>query len=255
MDAMRLRWQGRLLELHTSRSGLRTTATLLADSTPVAEGRGIGRVLLRLPEDDGPAPAVLAVAPIPGVVVHAVLLEPRPPAAEPEQEAAAPGPEADGEPVAALLDLATARRHPFDPPPGTLDARLVALRERHPRLWATRHVLAGIGKVLAGLLGLAVLLQALVRPLLRWLAGLVPDVDLPDLPLPDIPWPDLDLPDLHLPHVSLPGSVAAILATAKFWGPVLVGVVLAVREARRRRPPADDGPAQGPGDDAADAHR
>ena len=246
MDAMRLEWQGRALELRTSRSGLRTTATLLADSVPVAEGRGLGRVLLRLPGGDGAAPAVLVVALVPGVPVRAVLLEPRPPS-----ETDADNDDADAD--ADVAALATARRHPFDPAPGTAAARLRAFQERHPRLWAGRHVVLGVGKVLGSLLGLAVLLQAVVRPLLQWLSGLLPSLDLPELPLPDVdvPWPDWELPD-----VTPPGWVAAVLATAKFWGPVLVGVVLAVREARRRRrPPAGGEPGAGPGDDAADAHR
>jgi hypothetical protein len=250
MDAMRLELHGRTLELRTGRAGVRTTARLLVDSSPVAAGSGLGRVLLHLPTEDGPAPAVLALAPLPGVVVRAVLLEPAPAASEP---AAGPEDAEVPERARALLDLATARRHPFDPAPGTLAARLHALRERHPRLWAARHVALGVGKVLAGLLGIAVLLQALVRPLLRWLTGLLPGVELPDLPLPDIglPWPEI-----HLPEVSVPAWVATLLATAKFWGPVVVGVVLAVREIRRRRRSgAGDEPAAEPGDDAADAHR
>ena len=209
--------------------GPATTASLSIDSRPVADGRGIGRVLLRLRDTgqpDGAAPAVLVLAPLPGVVARAVLLEPR------EAERA----EADGEPPAAdqragaFLDLATAQRHPFDPPPGSVAARLRAFQERHPRLWAARHVALGVAKVLGSLLGVAVLVQALVAPLLRWLSGLLPAVDLPDLPLPDIdvPWPDPELPDL-----TLPGWVAAVLATAKFWVPVLVRMVLAAREARR----------------------
>ncbi len=254
MDAIRLHWHGRALELRTGRAGLRTTATLREGSTPIAEGRGVARVLLRLPEDDGPAPTVLVLAPWPGVVARAVLLEPR--TAEPDDEPAEPvdasGGDAEPDPVPAVLDLATAARHPFAPAPGSPAARLLALQERHPRLWAARHVVLGVGKVLAGLLGIAVLLQTLVRPLLRWLSGLLPSVDLPELPLPDIdvPWPDVDLPEF-----TLPGWVAAVLATAKFWAPVLVGLVLAVREVRKRRAPAHGGSGAGPGDDARDAHR
>ena len=48
--------------------------------------------------------------------------------------------------------------------------------------------------------------------------------------LPDIPWPDLDLPDW-----SLPGWLAAVLASKKYWFPILVAIGVAVAEVRRRR--------------------
>jgi hypothetical protein len=182
---------------------------------------------------------------------------PRPPSESSEE--ATTGGAGDDVPagVAAALVLATAERHRFDPAPGTLAARLRALEERHPRLWASRHVVLAVGRVLGALLGLAVLLQTLVRPLLEWLLGLLPRVDLdipwPDVDLPSIPWPDVDWPDL--PDVSLPGWLWAVLNTAKYWGPVLVAVVLAVREVRRKRrgPRAErEAPV---GEDAVDAHR
>lgn len=251
MMGPRLQWRGGTLEVRAGRSGLRTTATLLRDDTPVAQGRGVGRVLLPLPAAEEPPPAVLVLAPLPGLVTRTVLLVPRP------REAGA-GPPEDA--VAGALDLVTAERRPFDPEPGTIAARLRTLEERHPRLWAARHVAAAVVRVVAGLLGLLVLLEALVRPLLRWLAGLVPDVHLPDVDLPDLPLPDLDLPsipwpDVDLPDVTLPGWLAAVLATAKIWGPLLVGVGMAVAEVRRRRRrPAVGGRDDRAGDDAGDAH-
>ncbi|NEK59240.1 hypothetical protein GCU56_15345 [Geodermatophilus sabuli] len=245
-------WQGGRLEITARRSGLRTAVTLLRDGTPVGAASGLGRVRLPLPAGEEPGPTVLVLAPVPGVVARAVLLVPR------------PTPEAGGDDVPAgvttALELATAERHPFDPAPGTLAARLRALEDRHPRLWASRHVVLAVGRVLGALLGLAVLLQALVRPLLQWLAGLVPSVDLPAIPWPDvdlpsIPWPDVDWPDL--PDVSLPGWLLAVLATAEYWGPVLVAVVLAVREVRRKRrgPAAREGREAPVGEDGVDAHR
>jgi hypothetical protein len=251
MTGPRVHWRGGTLEVRTGRAGLRTTATLLLDDTPVAEGRGLGRVLLPVPAAEEPSPVVLVLAPLPGTAVRTVLLVPRP-----REAGAAP---ADDDAATRVLGLATAERLPFDPEPGTLAARVRAVEERHPRLWASRHVVAAVVRVAAGLLGLLVLLQAVVRPVLRWLAGLVPDVDLPGLPLPDldlpsIPWPDVDLPDL-----ALPGWLAAVLATAEIWGPLLVGLGMAVAEVRRRRrkvaDPAASGPGGGTGDDAGDAHR
>jgi hypothetical protein len=245
MTGPRLQWRGGTLEVRAGRSGLRTTATLLRDDTPVAQGRGLGRVLVPVPAAEEPPPAVLVLAPLPGLVARTVLLVPRP-----REAGDSPPEDAD----AGVLDLVTAERHPFDPEPGTVAARLRAVEERHPRLWAARHVAAAVVRVVAGLLGLLVLLQALVRPLLRWVAGLVPDVDLPSIPLPDLDLPSIPWPDVDLPDVTLPGWLAAVLATAKVWGPVLVGVGVAVAEVRRRRRrDALDG--RGGGDDAGDAHR
>ncbi len=253
MTGSRLDWQGGTLELRAGRSGVRTTATLLRDDVPVAEGRGVGRVLLPLPAAGEPSPAVLVLALLPGTVARAVLLVPRP-----REHGDTPDGDGDTPDDAAsrAVGLATAERHPFAPEPGTLAARLRAFEDRHPRLWASRHVVAAVVRVLAGLLGLLVLLQALVRPVLRWLAGLVPDVDLPELPLPDLDLPSLPWPDLDLPDLAVPGWLAAVLATAKVWGPVLVGVGVAVAEVRRRRRrDAVDGRGGGTGDDAGDAHR
>ncbi|MFW3171460.1 hypothetical protein [Geodermatophilus sp. CPCC 206100] len=264
MTGPRLAWQDGTLEVRAERRGLRTEAGLLRNGAPVASGTGVGKVLLPLPGTAEPAPTVLVLTPLPGVVTRAVLLVPRPPGEDDETPGDEPpdggAPDRDDLPAGArrALDLATAERHPFDPAPGTLAARLRHLEERHPRLWATRHVVLAVGRVLLGLLGLAVLLRTVLRPLLDWLAGLLPRIDWPDIPWPDlpsIPWPDVDWPDL--PDVSPPGWLAAVLATAKFWGPVLVAVVLAVREVRRKRRGAR-GPGSreaSPGEDEVDAHR
>jgi hypothetical protein len=175
MTGSRLDRQGRRLELRAGRSGVRTTAPLLRDDVPVAEGRGLGRVLLTVPAGGEPPPTVLVLAPLPGTVARTVLPVPRP---------RGPGGDPDGRDDAAsrAVDLATAEQQPFDPERGTLAALLRAVEERHPRPWASRHVVAAVVRVPAGLLGLLVLLQALVRPVLRWPAGLVPDVDLPSIP-------------------------------------------------------------------------
>lgn len=83
------------------------------------------------------------------------------------------------------------------------------LQRRHPRLYATRHVAGGIAKALVPLLGVGALIGLL-------------------LPRLDIPWPDLDLPSL-----SLPGWLDTLLSTAKFWVPVLIGVLVAIEELER----------------------
>ncbi|MFI0408963.1 hypothetical protein [Actinomadura sp. 3N508] len=142
----------------------------------------------------------------------------------------------------------------FEPAEGTRAARREALARAHPFLYASRHVAAAAGRVVFPLLGLGVL----VRMLLRWIPrpGLdvpFPDVDRPSIPWPDVPWPDLpDLPDL-----SAPPWLAALLATAKFWAPIMIAVVVAAREARRRRKTsgAHEAPPTAPETPESDAAR
>jgi hypothetical protein len=68
---------------------------------------------------------------------------------------------------------------------------------------------------------------------------------LPAVPLPsiDVSLPSVDLPDLPRP----PAWVRAIGESAKYWGPVLAGVMLALREydrrTRGRRPDDGDQPS------------
>jgi hypothetical protein len=240
---------GEHLELSARRDGLRTCATLFRDGEPVRTATGFGRVLLPVPEETAGVPTVLVLSPLPGTVARALLLVPRP---APELPADGSGPDpADAGPgragrdtaLAALAEalppglawVATAEKHPFAPPPGSLAARLQAFERDHPRLWASRHVVLAVLKVLVALLGFAAFIRLLLAPVLSWLRGLLPDIDLPDIPwpdidLPDIPWPDIDLPDLVLPP-----WLRAVLGTAKFWVPVLVAIAVAVAEVRRRR--------------------
>lgn len=232
---------GARLELRASRDGLRTRVEVLRGDEPVGEATGLGPVLV--PIGDEPVaeadvdpqdrrPTVFALAPLPGLVSRAVLLVPRAPEEVPG--AAVPAEVVDALP-AALARFATATRHEFAPPPGSVAARLAVFRRDHPRLWAARHVVLAVLKVGLALLGVAAFLRLLVAPVLQWLRSLLPDLDLPAIPwpdidLPDIPWPDLDLPDLHPP-----AWVLVLLGTAKFWVPILVAVAAAAVEVRRRR--------------------
>ncbi len=64
----------------------------------------------------------------------------------------------------------------------------------------------------------------------------LPDLpDLPSIPWPDIPWPDISLPDISLPGWSLPGWVQEVLDLLKFVFPVVLALVIARAEIRRRR--------------------
>jgi hypothetical protein len=93
--------------------------------------------------------------------------------------------------------------------------RLANLERKRPRLYAARHVAKGVGQVLVAVVGFGLAVRF--------------------LPLPDLPLPDVDLPGLPAPDFSLPGWLAAIVGTAKFWVPVLIGILVALGEVERRR--------------------
>lgn len=267
----RLTWDGGTLELAARRAGMRTVATLYRDGRQIAEKAGVGRVALPLPQPrpaqetgsgDAPKPpTVLAVALVPGRLIRASLLLPR--AADPDAEDAdrdedggkgdkGGGPRVEGrgggavpaetpedlpEGLAAPVGFAKAERHRFQPPPGTFAGRLWAFERRHPRLWASRHVVAATAKAVAGLLGIAVFFGVLLDRIVEWIIRRMPDIDLPAVPLPkvdlpSIPWPDIPLPDL--PDMALPGWLQAIMKTAKYWVPILIAIGVAVEEVRRR---------------------
>jgi hypothetical protein len=120
---------------------------------------------------------------------------------------------------------------PFEPPEGTRAHRLWQLQQDRPGLYAARHVALAAGQVLATVLGLGVLLGALL-PRIDWSW------------LPDIPtgWvPDADIPDPlgwlwdRLPDVEVPGWVSAVAESWKWWGPILIAILVAQREYERRK--------------------
>ncbi|MFD0690193.1 hypothetical protein [Actinomadura fibrosa] len=120
---------------------------------------------------------------------------------------------------------------PFVPPAGSRAAKREALALAHPVLYASRHVVIAIAKVLFPLLGIGALVKVLLSMVPK------PDVDLPKVNLPDIPVPDVPLPHVpwpDLPDLSLPPWVRVILVTAKLWIPILIAVGVAAKEARRR---------------------
>ena len=119
------------------------------------------------------------------------------------------------------------------PAPGSAAARRERLERERPGLYAARHVAKGVAQALAAVIGIGFAIR------------LLPDISLPiDLPEPDVP--DLPLPSFDLPR-SRAGS-QAILASKAIWLPVMLGLVIALREWRRRRA-AGTHPGRG-GDDA-----
>ena len=260
----RLQYDGQLLELSARRDGLRTRVTLFVDGDQVGEASGIGRVLTPLPVatpatvgsttepnagqsdeigSEPPRPTVLVLSALPGTASRALLLVPREDSTDDDTDPAGSDgaqPEDDVPPglpkgVAALAGLVAAERHPFAPPPGSFAARLLIFQRNHPRLYASRHIVLAVAKVVTALLGLAVLVRLLLQPVLDWITERLPAIDLPSIPWPDLPWPDFPWPDIDLPELAVPAWLRVIIGTAKFWLPVLIAIGVAVAETKRRR--------------------
>lgn len=113
------------------------------------------------------------------------------------------------------------------PAPGSPAAAHEERVRAHPTRYALLQTVVGVVTVVGPILVTVLLARlALSLPL--------PDVPLPDLP--DLPSPDLpSLPRPDLPDVSLPGWLRAVLDKAGYVWPVLLAVVLARGEVRRRR--------------------
>lgn len=109
-----------------------------------------------------------------------------------------------------------------------------ALREErmraNPRLHASRHVAAGVGKVVLPFAVAA--LGAWLASLVTWPSVSLPAISWPDWGLPSIPWPDWQLPRLDW---DAPGWLVWILDHAKYVVPILIGLLVARGEVRRRR--------------------
>ncbi|MEV5831775.1 hypothetical protein AB0L25_40050 [Spirillospora sp. NPDC052242] len=247
-----LEHDGRLLEAETSLAGWRRCVRLYVDSAPAGEASGFNPVAV--PFGDAEVRAVFdPVGLVDGQAARCELVPRAQEGGEDAEDGEKSGDESDGS------DEADGKGVRFAPPEGSRAARREALARAHPVLFASRHVVLAAGQVLLPLLGLGVLVRMLVE-LVPWpdvaLPDVsLPDVDLPDLPLPDVPWPDIDPPD-----ISAPWWVQAVLATAKFWVPLLVAVGVALREvSRRRRQRAeeeahrDGADGRPPGEGSADA--
>lgn len=115
---------------------------------------------------------------------------------------------------------------PLEPEPGSLAARRERFAREHPALFAAQHVVVGIGKVVLPLVGIGLLVGLLAE--IPW-----PAVDLPSIPAPSIDLPSIPLPSIDLPEI--PGWIQAVVESSKYWGPIVAGVWLAIREYRRRQ--------------------
>jgi hypothetical protein len=90
--------------------------------------------------------------------------------------------------------------------------RLARLERERPRLYASRHLAKGVGRVLLAVIGI----------------GLFFALPLPTFDLPSIPFPDL-------PSVDLPHWVHVVVNVSKFVVPIVIGLLLAARELDKRR--------------------
>jgi hypothetical protein len=107
-------------------------------------------------------------------------------------------------------------------------------KDRHPRLYAYRHVAAVAGEMAVALVGIAALVNLLLDDVLRWMRDKLPDIRLPHIDLPGLPnLPSLPLPEL--PDIHLPGWVGAVVDVATYVVPFAIAVAVAQREIRRRR--------------------
>ncbi|WP_028474231.1 hypothetical protein [Nocardioides alkalitolerans] len=114
----------------------------------------------------------------------------------------------------------------LDPDPGTPAAVRDEKVRRNPRLYAARHVVEGVAKVVVPIV---------VVWLLARLAFSVPLPNIPWPDLPSIPWPDL--PSISLPRLDWapPYWLQVVADNAKYVVPVLIGIGIACGEVRRRR--------------------
>jgi len=127
----------------------------------------------------------------------------------------------------------------FTAPPGTIAGRVQEWGNRHPDLYATRHVVMAIGQTLLGIIGFSAIFFGLL-PSIPWPAVALPEIPLPHiavpaLPLPEIALPAIPLPDVTVPRITPPAWLEPLLGVLKYVSPIIIALVIAVREARHRR--------------------
>lgn len=117
---------------------------------------------------------------------------------------------------------------------GAVAARAEAFGGRHPRLYASRHVVVALAQTLGVLLGIGLLLRSLL-PRIDW--SWLPGVEVPTEWVPDLSWVPDPLGWLFqgLPDVDVPEWAQAVAQLWKWWGLVLIAVLVAVEEVQKRR--------------------
>ena len=119
------------------------------------------------------------------------------------------------------------------PEPGSPAAVREDRMRARPRLYAARHVLVGVGKVVIPILLAALAARFVVS--IPWPDWDLPSIPWPDWDLPSIPWPSLDLPAIPWPDWTVPGWLVWILDHLKYILPILAGLLFARAEISRRQ--------------------
>ncbi|MDQ2653774.1 MAG: hypothetical protein M3Z20_12125 [Chloroflexota bacterium] len=201
-----------LLAVTSESSGIQTIIRLFRDDDLVAEQRGMDSTVTLRTEDHM---VVVKVGPF-GGISQALLL--------PEDADPKDAPKLGAE---------------FTAPPGTLAARVQAWGNRHPDLYASRHVAVAIGQTILGIIGFSAIFFGLL-PTIPWPDVAFPPIPLPQISLPALPIPEIALPAIPLPNVTLPQIsppvwLEPIFSALKYLSPIAIATVIAVREARQRR--------------------
>jgi hypothetical protein len=200
------------LSVTSESSGLQTIVRLFEGSKLVAEQRGMDSNVTLRAEDHT---VVVKVGPF-GGITQALLL---PPDADPKD--------------------AQKLGQEFAAPPGTFAARVQAWGNRHPDLYAARHVVIAVGQTILGIIGFSAIFFGLL-PTIPWpdvaLPAIpLPQISLPSLPFPEIALPAIPLPEIALPRISPPAWLEPLFSALKYLTPIVIAIGIAVREARQRR--------------------
>jgi hypothetical protein len=116
----------------------------------------------------------------------------------------------------------------FEPPGDGWARKRYDFEVRHPKIYASRHVVIALIQTLIAIVGINLAINWFPWHLIPF-----PDIDLPRLPRPNLP--DLPLPDVSLPDVTMPAWVRSILESRKYWLPLLIAISIAATELRRRK--------------------
>lgn len=124
-----------------------------------------------------------------------------------------------------------------------IKAGIARLAWRHPRLYASRHVVRTLAQMGIAATGITALVWLLVPQIdWAWIRSWIPEIDLSWLwswiVLPDLSWLWAWIPPL-------PGWLKTGLGWARWWVPVVVAILVAIEEVerrgRKRRDPDSEG--------------
>jgi hypothetical protein len=112
-------------------------------------------------------------------------------------------------------------------PSGTFASRVQEWGNRHPDLYASRHVVIAIGQTVLGIIGFSALFFGLL-PSIPW-----PSITV-DIPLPQVPIPQISLPSLPIPDIAVPLPGRHLARITLIWLEPLFGVLKLLRPSSLR---------------------